>query len=258
MTPRLFVHADLAPGTVLPLPADQDHYLRTVLRLASGSELALFNGRDGEWRATITAMGRAGVEVTPVCRTREQAAGSDVWLVFAPLKRSPIDFVAQKVTELGADVLWPVITRHTAVRRVNLRRLRSNTVEAAEQSGRLTIPEVREPTALEDVLEQWPDGRLLFCCDETGAGVPARHAFAAAAGQPAGLLVGPEGGFTRDELDAVGNRADVCRVSLGPRILRADTAALAALACWQALAGSWTDAPGAPEHPKPGIRPDAT
>ncbi len=255
MTPRLFTRADLATGAVLPLPADQGHYLRTVLRLTIGAELALFNGLDGEWRATITAMGRTGVEVTPVSRTREQTAGSDVWLLFAPLKRSPIDFVAQKVTELGADVLWPVITRNTAVRRINLRRLRSNTIEAAEQSGRLTIPEVRNPTALANVLEQWPDGRMLFCCDETGTGAPVRHAFAAAAGRPVGLLVGPEGGFASDELDVVGDRADVCRVSLGPRILRADTAALAALACWQALAGSWT---GVPEQPKPGAGPDAT
>ena len=241
MPPRLFVNFDLASGATVGLDAAQAHYLRNVMRLQVGAEVALFNGRDGEWRATIAAIGRGAASASPHTRTREQTAGADIWLVFAPLKRSPIDFVAQKVTELGVTLLWPVITRRTIARRVNLRRMRSNAIEAAEQSGRLTVPEVREPASLATVLAQWPDDRILFCCDETGGGLPVTGAFGDARGRPAGLLVGPEGGFAKEELDALGKLSNVCRVSLGPRILRADTAALAALACWQALAGSWTD-----------------
>ena len=238
---RLFVEAELRPGAAVALDAGRAHYLRHVLRARPGERVALFNGRDGEWLARLSALGKRAGEAAVERRTRPQAAEPDIWLAFAPIKRAPVDFLARKAAELGAAALWPVFTRFTSVERVNLARLRANAVEAAEQTGRLAVPEVRAPARFDEMLASWPEGRTLFCCDETGAGAPALAAFAARRGAPAGLLVGPEGGFAAAELDALARFPNVCRVSLGPRLLRADTAALAALACWQAAAGDWAD-----------------
>ena len=240
-TPRLFVDGPLAAGAALALPPPQAHYVTRVMRRRPGDALLLFNGRDGEWRGEIGAA-RKGCAVTVAERTRPQAAGPDVWLVFAPVKRAPIDLIATKATELGAAALCPVITRHTAVGRVNLDRLRANAVEAAEQCGRLDVPDCRAPVALGDLVAAWPDGRRLLLCDETGGGAPIAAALAGAAREPTApwaVVAGPEGGFADDEVRALAALPGALRVSLGPRILRAETAALAALACWQAQLGDW-------------------
>ncbi len=242
---RLYVRAPLAEGAAVELAADQAHYLRNVLRLAPGEAIALFNGRDGEWAARIEAIAKNRATLTVERRTREQRPEPDLWLAFAPIKRARIDFTAQKATELGVSLLWPVLTRHTMVDRVNTDRLAANAVEAAEQSERLTVPEVREPVALEQLIDAWPGDRPLVLCDESGAGggIPGIAEALSAAGpemrRRAGFVIGPEGGFADAELDRLRSLPFVTAVGLGPRLLRADTAALAALAVWQAVAGDW-------------------
>lgn len=250
---RLFVEADLAAGSEAPLAEAQVHYLRNVMRRADGTPLLLFNGRDGEWSATFEGRGKkAGVAVVGM-RTREQAAEPDIWLCFAPLKRARIDYVAEKATELGVAVLQPVLTHHTIVERVNVERLHANAVEAAEQTERLSVPEVRPPIDLMRLLDSWPAERRMLVCDETGGGPPIAEALATldAVGRaaPWAIVIGPEGGFDAGELAALRRIKDVMAVGLGPRILRADTAALAGLACWQALVGDW-------QRPTPRLKGD--
>lgn len=240
---RLYVDAPLAAGGTVALGQDQAHYLKNVLRLGPGEGVALFNGRDGEWRCEIAAVAKKSADLAVLERTRLQRPEPDVWLAFAPIKRARIDFTAQKATELGASLLWPVMTRHTMVDRVNTDRLRANAVEAAEQSDRLTVPEVRAPVKLDALIDAWPNDRTLILADETG-GPPIADALARFRGEPdarAGFLIGPEGGFAEPELDRLRNLPFVTPVSLGARLLRADTAALAVLAVWQALAGDWID-----------------
>ncbi len=221
---RLFVEADLFAGGEAPLDEAQVHYLRHVMRRPDGAPLLVFNGRDGEWRATLEGHGKKAAVARLGERTREQVAEPDVWLCFAPVKRARIDYIAEKATELGAAVLQPVLTQHTNVERVNVERLRANAIEAAEQTERLTVPEVQAPV-------------------DTGAGPPIAGVLsgldAAARAAPWAIVIGPEGGFAEPELGALRRIKDVTAVGLGPRILRADTAALAALACWQALVGDW-------------------
>lgn len=236
---RLYVEDALGAGAAVTLGPDRAHFLRNVLRLRPGAPVALFNGRDGEWLAKIGGLAKKSADLTVIEQIRPQETEADIWLAFAPIKRARIDFIAQKATELGATLLWPIFTQFTAMERVNTDRLRANAVEAAEQCGRLSVPEVREPARFERFIEAWPADRRLFCCDETGGGVPAIQAFSPAPARTAGLMIGPEGGLANAELDRLDNLPNVCRVSLGPRILRADTAALAALACWQAAAGDW-------------------
>jgi len=240
---RLFVEADLASGIEAPLSEAQAHYLRHVMRRADGAPLVLFNGRDGEWRATLALRGKKAAAATVGERTREQAAEPDLWLCFAPIKRARIDMIAEKATELGVALLQPVLTQHTAVERVNVERLRANAIEAAEQTERLTAPEVRKPVELAKLLADWPADRRLLMADETGGGPPIAEALAAldeqARAAPWAILIGPEGGFAADELATLRRMKNVTAVGLGPRILRADTAALAALACWQSLVGDW-------------------
>jgi 16S rRNA (uracil1498-N3)-methyltransferase len=240
---RLFTESGLSAGAVAELTEAQAHYLRHVMRRDEGAPLLLFNGRDGEWQATLGLRGKKGATARVTERTRPQAAEPDVWLCFAPVKRARIDWIAEKATELGVAVLQPVITRHTAVERVNVERLRANAVEAAEQTERLSVPEVRAPVELARLLADWPAGRRLLVGDETGGGPPIAEVLGgldeAARAAPWAILIGPEGGFAADELTALRRMKDVTAVGLGPRILRADTAALAALACWQALVGDW-------------------
>src|SRR5262249_45986637 len=169
---RLFVEADLAAGVEAPLDEAQAHYLRHVMRRDNGAPLLLFNGRDGEWRAKLAFSGKKAASAAVGERTRDQAAGPDLWLCFAPIKRARIDYVAEKATELGVSLLQPVFSEHTAVERVNVERLRANAIEAAEQTERLTVPEVRDPVELMKLLAEWPAERRLLMCDETGGGPP--------------------------------------------------------------------------------------
>jgi 16S rRNA (uracil1498-N3)-methyltransferase len=240
---RLFVDAPLAAGAAPALSAEQSHYLLHVMRAQPGSEVALFNGRDGEWRAVLVEAGKRVARLAVSTLLRPQRPEPDLWLVFAPVKRARIDIIAEKATELGVSALVPVLTRHTAAGRVNEQRLRSIAVEAAEQSQRLTVPEVFGYRPLDAVLADWPKERRLILLDETGGGQSVAEAFSGGAAEPAALLVGPEGGFAKSELDAIGGLAFASSIGLGPRILRADTAVIAALACFQALCGDWRSHP---------------
>ena len=246
MIPRLYVDSPLAAGVTVELDAARGHYLRHVLRRDKGAAVLLFNGRDGEWQAAIEGFGKAGARLTLERRTREQNSCPDLWLVFSPLKRERIDLLAEKATELGCRVLQPMFTRHTAVGRVNVERLRAHAMEAAEQAERLDLPEVREPRRLGDLLDGWPASRRLLVCAELGRAAPIAETLTGLPrAAPYAVMTGPEGGFAASELDALGKLPFVTTVGLGPRVLRADTAAVAALACWQALLGDGRDRPPA-------------
>lgn len=239
---RVFVKDGLAAGARVPLFAEQAHYLKNVMRLEAGDEVRVFNGRDGEWRARLESAGKKNAVLMVEKQARPQEPEPDLWLAFAPLKKNRMDIVVEKATELGVSVLWPVFTRNTDPARVNGGRLRAQVVEAAEQCGRLTVPDVRDAAALDAAVQAWPSDRRLFVLDETGGGAPIADAFAAERNRPRaphGLLIGPVGGFAPSELDALRKLPFATLVGLGPRILRAETAAVAALACWQALLGDW-------------------
>jgi 16S rRNA (uracil1498-N3)-methyltransferase len=244
-TQRLFVDAPLAAGAVLALERDQANYLLNVLRLQPGSAVLVFNGRDGEWRAVLDAAGRKAAHLTLAEQLRAQAAPYDLHYLFAPLKHARLDYMVQKAVEMGASRLAPVITRHTQAERVNLARMRANAIEAAEQCGILSIPDIAEPVKLDTLIRAWTPDRLLVFCDEDADVTDPVVALAAARGGgiagalPVSVLVGPEGGFAAEERAALGQLPNVVRLALGPRILRADTAAVAALSLVQAVLGDW-------------------
>ncbi len=236
---RLYVEAQLTEGARVEASEGQAHYLLHVMRARTGSRVSLFNGTGGEWLASILESGRRECVLECERQTRQQQGTPDLWLCFAPIKKTPADYLAQKATELGVSALQPVFTRRTVVSRVNTGRLHANAIEAAEQSDRLTVPDVREPLPLEKLLASWPAGRQLMFCDETGEAPPIKEALAASSKSACAVLTGPEGGFDEVERERIRSQAFVTPVSLGPRILRADTAALAALSVCQALAGDW-------------------
>jgi 16S rRNA (uracil1498-N3)-methyltransferase len=236
---RLYVTDVPALGGVVELTPGQAHYLRSVLRLSFGAAVAAFNPADGEWLCRITEIDKNCVRLGVERQTRPPAPEPDLWLLFAPIKRARLDWLVEKATELGVSMLLPVWTARTQAERLNLERLRAHAVEAAEQSERLSVPEMRSPEALDRVLAAWPEGRRLLVCDESGAGEPISEAAARLPADPVALLVGPEGGFDQTELDALGKLSFVSHVGLGPRVLRAETAAVAALAVFQAIAGDW-------------------
>ncbi|GMG84696.1 16S rRNA (uracil(1498)-N(3))-methyltransferase [Paralimibaculum aggregatum] len=241
MQPKIRLHVDLplAAEAEVGLAREQAHYLFSVMRLAAGDRVALFNGRDGEWAAEVVSAGkRAGVLACRE-RLRQQTVLPDLWLLFAPLKKARTDFVAEKACEMGCARLWPVFTQHTNAERVRPDRLRAHAVEAAEQCGLLAVPEVAEPCPLAAALAGWDPARRLLFCDERGGGVPAFAAVQAAGPGPWAVLVGPEGGFSEAEAERLRALPFAHAASLGPRILRADTAAVAALALLQAAAGDW-------------------
>jgi 16S rRNA (uracil1498-N3)-methyltransferase len=238
-SPRLFVKAPLAAGAVLPLDRAQAHYLTTVLRLKPGAGVLVFNGRDGEWSAALDGRKR-DVALRLEAKVREQTKPSDLHYLFAPLKSARLDYMVQKAVEMGAARLQPVLTRHGQVARVNLERMRANAIEAAEQCGILSIPEIAEPADLTRLLAARDPARTIVFCDEDAE---VANPLAALSGvplhSPLAVLVGPEGGFAEDERAALLKLPNVVRIALGPRILRADTAAVAALAIVQAVVGDW-------------------
>jgi len=232
---RLLVEGALADDVRLTATAGQAHYLRTVMRLGTGAMVAVFNGRDGEWHAVLEeGRGRAlGLRV--LAQGRPQADESDLWLLFAPIKRARLELMIEKAVELGVSRLVPVRTQYTEPARMNEERMRLIIAEACEQCRRLTVPALSALVSLSNLLATWPEERLLVACVESGPAVPLVSAARDARGRPAALLIGPEGGFSDTELDRLGDFPFGVKVGLGPRILRAETAALAALACWQAF-----------------------
>jgi 16S rRNA (uracil1498-N3)-methyltransferase len=216
------------------------HYLLHVLRAKCGNRVALFNGRDGEWLAEIAEADKRGVRARCLRQSASQREAPDIWLAFAPVKKTPSDYLVQKAAELGVSVLQPVFTRRTIVTRINQERMTANAIEAAEQSGRLSVPEIREAVGFDKLLASWPKERRLLFCDEGGDAKAMMQGARESRGGPAAILTGPEGGFDPAERAALRALPFVVPVTLGPRILRADTAALAALAIWQAVAGDFS------------------
>jgi 16S rRNA (uracil1498-N3)-methyltransferase len=237
---RLFVDRTLSPREPLPLGEAQSHFLSNVLRAKTGDRVRLFNGRDGEWSATVATIARRTVTLALEAQTRKQEGVPDLWLLLAPIKKTPLDYIAQKATELGVARIMPVITRRTIVERMNVDRMRANVIEAAEQSGRLTVPEVAEPQNLAKTLSGWDTNRKLMFCDEARDAPPAATALAKQPRGPWAILTGPEGGFDPAEREMLRGLSFVTPVSLGPRIMRADTAALAAISVWQTTQGDWS------------------
>ena len=240
-TPRVYLDAPLAEGQAVSFDRAQANYLLNVLRLKHGDALLLFNGRDGEWQARLASTGKRALTSVIGERMREQPRPSDLHFLFAPLKHARLDYLVQKAVEMGAARLQPVITRHTQVARVNLDRMRANVIEAAQQCGILTLPEVTEPVTFKAAIGPVDADRLLVFCDEDAEVKDPVAALTAAAraGLPLAVLIGPEGGFAEEERDSLLQRPNVVRIALGPRILRADTAAVAALALVQAVLGDW-------------------
>lgn len=240
---RLFTSADLGPDCNIAAPKEQAHYLTNVMRLKPGDGVVLFNGRDGDWLAVIDEANKKSCRLSVRHQLRPQADEPDLWLAFAPLKKSRTDFIVEKATELGVSRLLPVFTEHTNTARVKTERLAAIAIEAAEQCDRMSVPDVCDPVPFQNLLDDWPQDRLLLVPDETGGGEPLKDVLLETGNGAAGFLIGPEGGFSEAELDALDKLSFVSRIGLGPRILRAETAALAALSCYQALAGDWDNRP---------------
>ena len=237
-TPRLNIEASLAETAEIALTREQAHYLTGVLRMAAGDAVRAFNGRDGEWLAYLTNVTKKSASLRCERLVIEAKLPPDIDYIFAPLKHARLDYMVQKATELGARRLRPVMTKRTVAERVNLERMRANVVEAAEQCNLVHVPEVLEPEKLERMLATWDKARTLVYCDETMRGTNPVKSLANLK-TPAAVLVGPEGGFTDDEIKLLKSHSFVVSISLGPRILRADTAAIAALTLVQASSGDW-------------------
>jgi 16S rRNA (uracil1498-N3)-methyltransferase len=238
---RLFVDSDLGSGRRVELSPPQAHYLTAVLRLKLGARLLVFNGRDGEWVATLAETHKRGASLSIDSATRTQEYGPDLDYLFAPLKRSRLDYMVQKATEMGVAALRPVVTERTIAERVNSDRMRANVVEAAEQCGILRVPKVEAPVKLDDILQGWDATRRIVYCDEQDQRTDPIAALSQLAPGPLAVLVGPEGGFSSRERERLLAEDFVVPVSLGPRIMRADTAAVALLALVNATLGDWRD-----------------
>lgn len=237
---RLFIPHDLATGAELALDPGQSRYLAAVMRLGPGDELLLFNGRDGEWRARVSAVTKRAVAVRAVSLERSQAGGPDLDLIVALVKRARIETIVEKAAELGAARVRLVVTERTNADKARVERLTAIATEAAEQTGRLDVPQVFEPVKLEKLLAAWEPARRLLFCDEAGDAKPVPDALKAQARGPWAVLIGPEGGFSPKERERLSGLPYAVPASLGPRILRADTAAISALTLWQASLGDWT------------------
>lgn len=240
---RLYVADPLEAGTMITLEDAAAHYLLSTLRLKEGERVALFNGVDGEWLARATGIRKKALDVEVERQLRPHISAPDIWLVFAPVKNEKIDYTVKRAVELGVSALLPVMTRRTIVSRVNMERLSANAVEAAEQSGRTDVPVLQEPVPLEALLGRWDATRTLLFCDEGGEGVPVRTLLPSLTPGKYAVLIGPEGGFTPEERQLLLKLPFARALSLGPRVLRAETAALAALANVQAWLGDWDKPP---------------
>ena len=244
---RLYVNTPLVPGAVIALSPDQCHYLLHVMRLSAGAAIAVFNGVDGEFDAAITLVSKKLCSLTIGGQRRAQQTCPDLWLMFAPVKKARLDFIAQKASELGVRVIWPVSTDFCQISRVKDARLEANAIEAAEQTARLDIAAIWPFIDLPTALAKREDDRLLIWCDEASAGTPSSNITKALAGAPqhdkAAILIGPEGGFSSREREMLTRQNKCLKISLGPRILRADTAAISALSCYQSVCGDWRDMP---------------
>ena len=237
---RLFLASGLAEGGQVPLDKGQANYLLNVLRLVAGTKLLVFNGRDGEWQASLAIEGKRAARLEIEAQTRPQPPASAITYAFAPLKHARLDYMVQKAVEMGAACLQPVMTRRTVAERINLERMRANVIEAAEQCGVLAVPEVAEPLTLERLLaNRLPEAPLIFCDEDAETANPVTALAQLPRGTPALVLIGPEGGFDPAERERLLRQLNVVRLSLGPRILRADTAGVAALALVQSVIGDW-------------------
>lgn len=236
---RLYIDAPLDAGEIVPCTQTQAHYLVTVLRLGAGDQIRVFNGRDGEWLGSVRRTGKRTCALEIVRQTRPQEGGPDVGYYFAPLKRARLDYMVQKATELGVARLQAVLTQRTVAGRVNGERMRANVIEAAEQCGILRLPEVAEPVKFPAFLAEYPADRRLVMCDEAAPIASPIAALRALEGQACDVLIGPEGGFSEQEREALHDHAQVTAISLGPRVMRADTAAVAALALLNSVIGDW-------------------
>lgn len=250
-TPRLFVDSALAAGSTAAISAEQAHYLLHVMRVKPGEELRLFNPRDGEWLASVKAISKRAIEIVPEKKLRDHKPGGDVTLCAAPIKKAHFDFMIEKATELGVTSIQPVLSERTQIREVNVERVRSIAIEAAEQSERLDIPDIRKPVTLAELIAHWPKDCVPVVCAEWGEAMNAYEALVGLqsdripppqggrTSMKAAIVSGPEGGFAAAELEALRKLPSAMFIRLGPRILRADTAAISALTLWQALCGDW-------------------
>ncbi len=236
---RLFVSHPLQQGVAIACERAQAHYLTNVLRLEEEATIALFNGQDGEWSALVRKQGKRDVQLEPTQKVAEQVVGPDLHYLFAPIKRARLDYMVQKAVELGASHLRPVLTHHCQVERVNQDRMLANAIEAAEQCGIMSIPEIDKPKKLNDLIEGWDKERQLVFCDEKGEKQNPIDPLKQVKAEKWAVLIGPEGGFSEQERDLLRARRFVTPLALGPRIMRADTAAVAALSLVNAVVGDW-------------------
>ncbi|MEM7640665.1 MAG: 16S rRNA (uracil(1498)-N(3))-methyltransferase [Pseudomonadota bacterium] len=243
---RLYVDAPLKEDVEIGLPEAQSRYLLRVMRLSDGAQVRVFNGADGEWDCTLSVRGKIAV-LNPRKQSREQISGPDLTLLFAPIKKARTDFIVEKATELGVTAIYPVMTEYTQTQRVRTDRLRTLAIEAAEQTERMDLPEIFEAESLAKILAAWRPGVPLIYCDEAAEAAPLSQYREQLTGRPAAILIGPEGGFSPKERKILRELAFVLPITLGPRILRAETAVVSALTLWQSQVGDWQKAPYLPE-----------
>ena len=238
---RLYINQALHVGEQILFSEEDSHYLCNVMRLKDGEEILCFNGKEGEFRIVLTQVNKKTCEGEVLSQTQPFRSSPDIWLLFAPVKKDKTDFIIEKATELGVNKIIPVITQRTISDKVKTERFCAQAKEAAEQCRRLDVPQIEDAVSLEKYLTAWPKERALFFMDESGEGISAKEAFLAHQGKPAAILVGPEGGFAKEEMEKIRQKEQAVSVTLGPRILRAETAVAAALSVWQATVGDWNE-----------------
>lgn len=234
---RLYIDCEFKSGDIHLIDGNQGHYLVNVLRIQMGETIAVFNGCNGEWLAEIIKVGKGKAKITVCVQTAEQVSEPDIWYLYAPVKKARVDYIIQKVTELGVSRIVPVVTKRTNLDRIKYDKLVANAIEAAEQSGRMTVPHIDEPVPLEEKIGNWPKDRTLIFCDESEGGSPIQNIISG--NDKWAIVVGPEGGFSPEEREMIKSLDNAHAVTLGPRILRADTAAVAVLSLWQSYFGDW-------------------